>query len=432
MRKKFGIIADDLTGANDSGVQLKESGLETSVLFRLPEGDVQLEETIVIDTDSRALSKEEAYNETKEAAKFLKQNEYQHIYKKMDSTLRGYIGVELQAIKEVFNPVFLVVAPAYPAYGRTTESGVHKLHGVPVSETEIAQDPKHPVKVSRIDSIMERETKEKTAVLSIEAYKSNPFLLREKLEALKQEGIHYLICDAHKQEDLTEIVKAISNYTDEVVWAGSAGLAEVLPEVFGFSREQEAAIDIPVSPKVLAVCGSLSRTTQEQVNYALNQPGIASVKVDTERILTEAWEDEKKAMITACREAFAENQDVVLYLPSTPQIKEAVKRKAREQHLTAMEVAERISQALGDMTRELVEQVGDLRALVLTGGDTAKDVSKQLGAKGFRLTRQIEPGIPQGSLMGTDRLMEVVTKAGAFGSEKSIYRAIKALKGECE
>ncbi|MBM7554482.1 uncharacterized protein YgbK (DUF1537 family) [Thalassobacillus pellis] len=87
---------------------------------------------------------------------------------------------------------------------------------------------------------------------------------------------------------------------------------------------------------------------------------------------------------------------------------------------------------MGDITREVVNNVPELRALVLTGGDTAKDISKQLGATGFRLTRQIEAGIPQGILIGTDRLIEVVTKAGAFGSEKSIYRAMKALKGERE
>ncbi|WP_275577008.1 nucleotide-binding domain containing protein [Thalassobacillus pellis] len=119
-------------------------------------------------------------------------------------------------------------------------------------------------------------------------------------------------------------------------------------------------------------------------------------------------------------------------LPSTPEVKEAVQLKASEWQLTTLDMAGRISQALGDITREVVNNVPELRALVLTGGDTAKDISKQLGATGFRLTRQIEAGIPQGILIGTDRLIEVVTKAGAFGSEKSIYRAMKALKGERE
>ncbi|MBM7554481.1 uncharacterized protein YgbK (DUF1537 family) [Thalassobacillus pellis] len=292
---------------------MKERGLETTVLFQLPLGAMQLEETLVIDTDSRALSKEEAYKLTKEAAMFLKQNKYQYIYKKMDSTLRGYIGIELQAIKEVFNPLFLVVAPAYPAYGRTAEAGVHKLNGTFVSETEFAQDPKHPVKESRIDSIIERETKEKTAVISIESYKNNPILLNEKLESLKQEGVHYLICDARNQEDLKEITKTISDFTDEVIWAGSAGLAEVLPEIFRFFVEKEVTTELPISAKILTVCGSLSPTTQDQVKYTLKQPGISSVKIETERILTETWEDEKKLIVTACVDAFEQHQDVVLY-----------------------------------------------------------------------------------------------------------------------
>ncbi|MDY0393477.1 four-carbon acid sugar kinase family protein [Virgibacillus halophilus] len=33
MERKLGIIADDLTGANDSGVGLAEKGISTSVFF---------------------------------------------------------------------------------------------------------------------------------------------------------------------------------------------------------------------------------------------------------------------------------------------------------------------------------------------------------------------------------------------------------------
>src|SRR5699024_7193803 len=119
MNQRIGIIADDLTGANDSGVQLIEEGIDTSVFFDIPERYDNLDNGIVIDTNSRALTKEKAFAVTKQAGEFLKQKGYETIYKKMDSTLRGHIGTELQALYHTFQPTFIFVAPAYPALGRT-------------------------------------------------------------------------------------------------------------------------------------------------------------------------------------------------------------------------------------------------------------------------------------------------------------------------
>ena len=48
---KLAIIADDLTGANDSGVQLARHGLKTTVLFDMDEKSVKNYEAVVFDTD---------------------------------------------------------------------------------------------------------------------------------------------------------------------------------------------------------------------------------------------------------------------------------------------------------------------------------------------------------------------------------------------
>ncbi|UOQ94553.1 four-carbon acid sugar kinase family protein [Halobacillus shinanisalinarum] len=431
MNYKFGIIADDLTGANDSGVQLKEKGLETSVFFQIPDQDQKLDETIVIDTDSRALSKDQAYQTTKKSAQFLFETGYQHIYKKMDSTLRGYIGVELQAMKEVFAPTFLVVAPAFPPYGRTTEKGVHLLKGTPISETELAQDPKHPVKEARIASIIQKQTNEKVVEIDTQVLSGGTEAWQEKLKRLEQEGVHYLVCDARDQGDLKEIAEQINKYTDQVVWAGSAGLAEVLPDVLQISGEKVHKETIPYS-QVLTVCGSLSQTTQGQIKYAVTQQDTQSVEVETEQIFRDEWDKYKQIYINSCVEAFNNQKSVVLYVPSTQEAREKVKALAKQMKMTPMEVGSRISQALGAITKEVIEQVSDLRALVLTGGDTAKYVAHCLGATGFRLTRQLEAGIPQGSLLGVETSIQVITKAGAFGEPASIYNAIQQLKGESE
>jgi uncharacterized protein YgbK (DUF1537 family) len=71
----------------------------------------------------------------------------------------------------------------------------------------------------------------------------------------------------------------------------------------------------------------------------------------------------------------------------------------------------------------------ELQGVILTGGDTAKAVCKQLGVSGIQLIKEIEPGIPLGKLVGNAPLW-VVTKAGAFGNENSLLHAKNVLKGE--
>lgn len=57
---KIAIIADDLTGANDSGVQLAKAGLDTVVWLNGKGSSENRAEAVVVDTDSRALSPKEA------------------------------------------------------------------------------------------------------------------------------------------------------------------------------------------------------------------------------------------------------------------------------------------------------------------------------------------------------------------------------------
>lgn len=78
---KIAIIADDLTGANDSGVQLAHYGLKTSVLFQLHSSQLDENDAVVIDTDSRSLSKKEAYEKVKVVSEKLKDC-FPIIYKK--------------------------------------------------------------------------------------------------------------------------------------------------------------------------------------------------------------------------------------------------------------------------------------------------------------------------------------------------------------
>ncbi|SFM46871.1 Uncharacterized conserved protein YgbK, DUF1537 family [Gracilibacillus orientalis] len=427
MNNLIGIIADDLTGANDSGVQLTEKGIKTSVLFNIPEHTQGLDSGLVIDTNSRSLSSLEAKSITKKATLFLKEAGYRYVYKKMDSTLRGHIGIELKALSEVYLPEFVIIAPAFPAHGRTTKDGIHYVNGVRISDTEVAKDPKHPVRESYIPRLIENEIGEAVGLLTKKDITSS--VLRDKLQYFKEENTQYIVCDAESQEELQQMAQQILSISESVVWAGSAGLAEVLPEVLGISQQVETR-SFPKSTNVLTVCGSLSEVTQSQVKFAAGQTDVTAVVLDPVQMFKDNWETLRKGYIEDCVRGIDSGDDIVVYVPSNEKIRKQVKHVGSELNLSDNQIGERISQAIGEIVAGISSKKESLSGLVLTGGDTAKDAARQLGGIGFRLIKQLEPGIPLGTLIGTEREFKIVTKAGAFGNNQSIYNAMQVLKGD--
>ena len=152
---KLAVIADDLTGANDTALQFAKRNIKSSVEINFMKmEDVEDKEVIVVDTDSRDLDKELSYKKVKDICEKISKYDIKCIYKKIDSTLRGNLGAEIKAVDDVFNPDIVIIAPAYPANQRVTIGGYHLLEGKPIELTEIANAPKTPVKKSYLPSIL--------------------------------------------------------------------------------------------------------------------------------------------------------------------------------------------------------------------------------------------------------------------------------------
>src|SRR5687768_7518187 len=113
---QFAIIADDLSSATDCGAQVVRSGLSVVVplgSYSLPEQS-RSAQVISVDTDSRSLSADQAYIKVRGATQQLVDEGWTHFYKSVDSTLRGSLGAEIEAVLDVVQPDFTVIAPAFP------------------------------------------------------------------------------------------------------------------------------------------------------------------------------------------------------------------------------------------------------------------------------------------------------------------------------
>src|SRR5699024_12557165 len=81
---------------------------------------------------------------------------------------------------------------------------------------------------------------------------------------------------------------------------------------------------IEFSGQVMTICGSLSSVTQNQVKFAVEQPGIKAMELDTMQIFSEHWNAYCKGFIKVCLNGLREGNDIVIYVLSSDQIRSQV------------------------------------------------------------------------------------------------------------
>ncbi|WP_340027906.1 four-carbon acid sugar kinase family protein [Paenibacillus sp. FSL H7-0940] len=426
---KLAIIADDLTGANDSGVQLARHGLKTSVLFNIDEGPLTRYDAVVFDTDSRSISSQEAYDRVYQAAELLTNNGFETIFKKMDSTMRGNIGIEIDAVYDVVKPDFMMIAPGYPKNNRTILKGIHYLNGVPLADTEIAHDPKTPVTISYLPDLLKQQTKYEVGEITVADLEAGQNHIRTKLEQLKTKNIPYVMVDSTEERHLELILQMTRELEYTFTWAGSAGIANYLPAHYEL-ESRAASLDIPENPgPILTVVGSVNKNSREQLHRLMRKSRVASVSFHSFKAVSATADraEEMERVYNEVRDKALEGQDVVLYSTAEQVDIELARATGEIRGLNHTEVSNEIVLAMGEICARLLEE-GLFKGVSMTGGDTAKQICLKWNISGFELLDELEIGVPISKFIGIDDL-HVITKAGGFGKPDVFIHAIQKLKG---
>ncbi len=467
----LGIIADDLTGASDTGVQFARRGLATVVLFdpalALRPGGAAVPtapshgldaRVVAVDTASRHLAPAAAYARVAETAAILREAGIREVFKKVDSTLRGNLGAEIDAVADRLAFDFVAVAPALPALGRVTLDGQHLLHGVPVHETEIGRDPAAPVRESNVVALLAASSRRRVGHVTLATVRRGEAAIAGRSRELLAHGVEIAVFDAQTDADLRQIVAGTALLGRRTLHVGSAGLAEAVAVGLAPAPVRASSPAVPPDPPtgaparpgnraeeargcrapatggpVLLVAGSVSAVTLAQVARFVGQPGVVAVGLDARRVIERAPAcgcGPAQAEVELCRarvvEALRAGRDVAFHNSGAPESVAAVAARARALGLSGLEVAERITDAIGEVAAGAIEQAG-VERFILAGGETARAVCRRLGATGIRLCREVEPGVPIGRLLHP-RSLTVVSKAGAFGTPDTLVRALQVLK----
>ena len=410
------VIADDFTGACDTGVQLATSTRFCPVILDVSDpqalvkriGDaLDLYGSVVVDTASRHSVAADAAAVVSRCAHAAVTAKANVVYKKIDSTLRGNIAHEIAAAVKGSDRGIAVVAPAYPAAGRTTRNGLCLVDGTPVVETEFGTDPRSPVSSSRI-----RDVLPDSRVLHAASAED----LRACLD--KADPGTIVVADATSETDLDRIVEVCSDRIAELVMVGSAGLAEAIArgrtadgeEVLNENRGTAGAPDKSAQHGVLAVVGSRSERARRQISRAATDHGCRVIELSL--VPTDGSWSVSPAVVTEIIEALGSNRRVIVVPPHRLDPNGPG--------------AEDVSAALSS-TAARTWATGKVLGFFLTGGDTARSVAAAVGATEILIRSQVEPGVPAVTLIRQGDPIRAVTKAGGFGSDDAIVRAFDYL-----
>lgn len=391
------VVADDLTGANDTGVQFAQAGWASTLrLGRSASVSEVASGAVAVSTDSRALAPSEAARVTRDAIDREGLEDIDHLYLKVDSTMRGSVAGQLAgalaARRRVRDDSFVVLCPAYPAMGRAVEDGLLLVHGEPVSQSPAGRDPVTPVREDALVDLVPGA--------SVVDLADTPAATAQAWRAVA--GVaDVLVVDARTDEDLERVAEVVVELGAAVVPAGSAGLAAPLARLWGPAVDREPA-DSPSVRRPLVLVSSHHTTAHEQVE------SLAEARLDVEVVSTEV-EDLLDGTTGPAPDGAG---PVVLVSP-------------RERAESAG--GARLAAALGARAGVWLAD-GGFDAVVLVGGDGAEALLHAVEAHGIAIRGRLLEGVPQGRLAGgpLDGL-PVATKAGGFGHRSTLTDALNAL-----
>ena len=209
----IGAVADDLTGATTTGVLLARSKARTAVFFNeeaaeKAEGVGKLD-AVLISSNSRPLPAREAYEKVASATNALKRMGVRYFSKRIDTTFRGGVGVEIDAMLDQLNEdAVAVVVPAMPQSRRILIGGYSVIDGVALVNTPVAQDVRTPVKENYIPRLLAGQTRRQVGIVTLDQVLGGTDRIAETLKEQRDNGCGVIVADGITLEDVEAVARA--------------------------------------------------------------------------------------------------------------------------------------------------------------------------------------------------------------------------------
>jgi uncharacterized protein YgbK (DUF1537 family) len=417
---EIAVIADDITGAADTGIQFGTAFAPVYLMDHRRLGCVSLAQAprvISVFTGSRMMAGADARREVAAASRTLESWAPRRVYKKIDSALRGHIGAELEAVMEALRIEMSFIAPAFVEQGRTTRGGVHCIQGIPVAQTEMGRDPVAPVRDSNLPNWIAGQSRFPVSHIGLDAVEGGTEALAEAIRRAAPSGPRHVTFDATEVVHLDRIARMAVDRFPGALLCGSAGLArsvvKVLSDRPGRPMPQAEAARRMGRGNLLFVCGSATERLRAQVRVLIAGGRIAHEVLRPEALLWGGAAEDTQALERVVETLAA--QDLMVQIGTSAK----AGGKTAPQALLARFADFTVRSALRAMPA----------GIFLSGGDTAAAVLAGLEVQAIHLEGEISSGLVCGTLIGGPLSgRSVVTKAGSFGPDDTLLNLHRFLK----
>ncbi len=423
-----GIVADDLTGANDTALQFHQKGASTKILLdsgcepKVKAGT----EVWALSSESRNIPAELAVENVKKAVNTFKENfSFDYYYKKIDSTLRGHIAKETLTMLEILEYDAAIIIPAFPQEGRITVGGYHLAKGVPIGKTEMAIDPHSPITESHVPTLLRQQLGEQecdlvgTVELRTVLNGAGPVLMR--INELIKEGKKLIVADATSITDIEQIALAINKCDKSILPVGTAAGAQVLSKYWLAGIEKsETEVHIGNLPKLI-VSGTATQISANQIKkleQADDYENVNFIALDSKSILDGVTEDiveriasNLKSKITVC----IHTSDLIANF-------DGFSEDSYNAELTRDKFASKITDYLAELTKRVMEKLDFV--LITLGGETSYKCCKAIESNELRLIDEVVPAI---SISQDINNRWIITKSGNLGNSNTLIEILNYL-----
>lgn len=399
------VIADDLTGANDTGAMLAGQGL---CAVSSPTGDIeegmQYTDVFTINADSRAMAATEAYACVKRLTQAFARD-VQLLSKRIDTTLRGNVGAEIDAVLDgLGTDACACVVTAAPRAGRTCRGGKVYLSGVLLEKTDISRDVRCPIDTSDVCEMIHRQSSRTAANIGLDDVHGD---LEQTLEK-RHEDI--LVFDAETDDDIEKIAKAAALLKRRVIAVDPGNFTAAFAKCV---LRQRPGL-------TLLLVGSRSEPSREQLEYLKKKGCIHPVMPDLTKLLSKDEKDEWEVVLKQLLVQMQKDEMLCVTLTGTQ-----ISNQARSQ-------AQSISDAFARLGAYVLESIPQIDLCYASGGDISQSLMHTLNVKAIRLISEVIPLAVYGEVIGGRyHGLKLLTKGGMIGRENAIETMIQYVRQGC-
>lgn len=418
---RIGVIADDFTGATDAASFIVKNGLSAVQFSGIPSQDISFSDgALIVSLKSRSSDPKDAVTDSLQACRWLRKQGCSLIYFKycstFDSTEQGNIGPVTEALMAELKVQSCVLCPSLPVNGRTVYQGNLFVFDTLLSESGMKDHPITPMTDSNVLRLIENQSSEKAGLVDWVTVSKGVSKVKSRVEELTEQGMRFIVCDAISESDLLTIGAEAQHH--KLVTGGSGLVGAIANHLSQKASTQESnrslSTSISASENGIVLSGSCSLMTNQQVaNYQTMAP---SFKLDVEQCINnEAYGNEVLTWVLRHRE----NRYFPLVYATV---------EAKELQTIQAQYGSQASVAVERVFHGLVKQLYScgFNTFVSAGGETSGTVTQALDVTGFRVGKEIAPGVPW--VNSLDGEIMLALKSGNFGAPDFFEQAQEQLK----